>query len=279
MGEKEEFTERMLRERAASLDQMAETRRAEEATREKEREEQRVQYDADLQAKFEQMRADVLAEADQLRAEMEAKDIAQREAWEQLESEKQALELKARKLKHASTMWRLDYQKETKFKYERMLVDMETRTERMNDEQERAQLIESEARPTVIVQQVPVETPKQDNLQQSAQDNLAQARIEEESRFRGLQEQMEADQRQGQQMLVGLRKRIQELWAVLESDSTDRLHFVMDAEASAAYTPEMIDVYQKEINRLTDQLPFDGDNNPPGVHQIPSERVEGSTKQ
>merc|ERR1711934_1200855 len=49
---------------------------------------------------------------------------------------------------------------------------------------------------------------------------------------------------------------IQELWAVLESDSNDRLHFVMDAEAAAAYTPEMIQCYQREINRLTDQLPL-----------------------
>merc|ERR1712139_725095 len=64
------------------------------------------------------------------------------------------------------------------------------------------------------------------------------------------------DQRQGQTMLVGLRKRIQELWAVLESDANDRLHFVMDAEAAAAYTPEMIQCYQREINRLTDQLPL-----------------------
>merc|ERR1719331_2430434 len=111
-----------------------------------EREQQRVQYDAELQAKFEKMRADVLAEADQLPASMEAKDLAQREAWEQLEQEKQALELKARKLKHASTMWRLDYQKETKFKYERMLVDMETRTERVSDEDARTRLIEGEAR-------------------------------------------------------------------------------------------------------------------------------------
>jgi len=42
----------------------------------------------------------------------------------------------------------------------------------------------------------------------------------------------------------------------LESDPADRLHFVMDAEASAAYTPEMVGVYQREISRLTDQLPL-----------------------
>merc|ERR1712100_793409 len=30
----------------------------------------------------------------------------------------------------------------------------------------------------------------------------------------------------------------------------------MDAEASAAYTPEMIGVYQREIDRLTDQPPL-----------------------
>jgi len=152
-------------------------------------------------------------------------------------------------------MWRLDYQKETKFKYERMLVDMETRNERISDEAERSKLLDSEARPNVIVQ-TPQEVPQLQSSQQSAQDDLAQARIQEESRYRNIQEQIEADQRQGQNMLVGLRKRIQELWAVLESDSTDRLHFVMDAEASAAYTPEMIDVYQREINRLTDQLPL-----------------------
>jgi len=66
----------------------------------------------------------------------------------------------------------------------------------------------------------------------------------------------DSEQRQGQGMLVGLRKRIQELWAVLESDPSDRLHFVMDAEAAAAYTPEMITTYQREISRLTDQLPL-----------------------
>merc|ERR1719331_2664864 len=133
-----------------------------------EREQQRVQYDAELQAKFEKMRADVLAEADQLRASMEAKDLAQREAWEQLEQEKQALELKARKLKHASTMWRLDYQKETKFKYERMLVDMETRNERISDEDARIKLLDSEARAPqtpqvvekIVVKEVPAPAPK-----------------------------------------------------------------------------------------------------------------------
>merc|ERR1711966_502856 len=117
---------------------------------------------AELQSKFEKMRADVLSEADQLRAEMEAKDLAQREAWEQLEQEKQALELKARKLKHASTMWRLDYQKETKFKYERMLVDMETRSERLNDDDARAKLLEAESRPQVVP--IPMPSPVESKI-------------------------------------------------------------------------------------------------------------------
>jgi len=262
LKEKEEFAEHLLRERAKALDEMAEKRRDEELAREKEREEQRLQYDAELQSKFEKMRADVLNEADQLRAEMEAKDLAQREAWEQLEQEKQALELKARKLKHASTMWRLDYQKETKFKYERMLVDMETRSERFGDDMERAKLLDSER---VVPLQVPVPvpvpvvnqqfTPASEAQMKSAEDSKT-ASVSDDNRYNALQASMNAEQQQGQTMLVGLRKRIQELWAVLESDSNDRLHFVMDAEAAAAYTPEMIQCYQREINRLTDQLPL-----------------------
>jgi hypothetical protein len=217
--------------------------------------EQRLQYDAELQSKFEKMRGDVLAEADQLRAEMEAKDLAQREAWEQLEQEKQALELRARKLKHASTMWRLDYQKETKFKYERMLVDMETRAERVGDEREKAQLLDSEAR--VLPVPVPVPTYQAASVVQApAPVQSPSPDKSDEERYRAIQDTIGAEQKQGQTMLVGLRKRIQELWAVLESDAGDRLHFVMEAEAAAAYTPEMIESYKREINRLTDQLPL-----------------------
>jgi len=247
LKEKEEFTERMLRDRAKNMEDMAEKRREDELAREKEREEQRVQYDSELQAKFEKMRGDVLSEADNLRATMEAKDLAQREAWEQLEQEKQALELKARKLKHASTMWRLDYQKETKFKYERMLVDMETRNERAGDEEARSKLMENESIRSFAP--APTPTPKIEKVERmemsQAPSSAARSVVADDS-----------EQRQGQGMLVGLRKRIQELWAVLESDPSDRLHFVMDAEAAAAYTPEMITTYQREISRLTDQLPL-----------------------
>jgi len=246
LKEKEEFMEKMLRDRAQAMEEMAEKRRVEELAREKQREEQRVQYDAELQAKFEKMRADVLAEADQLRASMEAKDLAQREAWEQLEQEKQALELKSRKLKHASTMWRLDYQKETKFKYERMLVDMETRNERVSDEEARAKLLDAESRAGVVPVPVLVESKLSQPEPPAPQESMA----------RSIQDAMDAEQQQGSRMLVGLRKRIQELWAVLESDPSDRLHFVMDAEAAAAYTAEMVQVYQREVARLTDQLPL-----------------------
>jgi hypothetical protein len=181
---------------------------------------------------------------------MEAKDLAQREAWEQLEQEKQALELKARKLKHASTMWRLDYQKETKFKYERMLVDMETRSERMGDEEARSKLLDAESRAAVVP--MPVPTPVESRMSKTPEESQAS----NAGQYQAMQESMDAERRQGQSMLVGLRKRIQELWAVLESDPSDRLHFVMDAEAAAACTPEMIQVYQREISRLTDQLPL-----------------------
>jgi len=251
LKQKEEFLDQSLRQRAQNMEEMSEKRHEDEIKREKQREVQRVQYDAELQAKFEKMRVDVLAEADQLRASMEAKDLAQREAWEQLEQEKQALELKARKLKHASTMWRLDYQKETKFKYERMLVDMETRSERVNDEDARARLLEAESRQPSIVVNTPVShAPKM--LEESVVSQQQTSPLQQ----RSLQESQQSEQRQGQAALVGLRKRIQELWAVLESDPSDRLHFVMDAEASAAYTPEMVQVYQREISRLTDQLPL-----------------------
>jgi len=177
---------------------------------------------------------------------MEAKDLAQREAWEQLEQEKQALELKARKLKHASTMWRLDYQKETKFKYERMLVDMETRNERSGDEEARYKLMENE---NVSFTPAPTPTPR---IEKASVREMSAA---PSSAVRSIV-QDDAEQRQGTGMLVGLRKRIQELWAVLESDPSDKLHFVMDAEAAACYSPEMITVYQREISRLTDQLPL-----------------------
>merc|ERR1711934_475785 len=59
---------------------------------------------------------------------------------EKLEAEVESLQLKMRKLKHASTMWRLDYQKEAKFKYERMIMDMDTRQERDSDAVERQKL-------------------------------------------------------------------------------------------------------------------------------------------
>merc|ERR1711959_856128 len=104
----------------------------------------RMRYDTELQGKYEQMRSEILGEADQLRAEMEARDLAAREQKETLEAEVEALQLKLRKLKHASTMWRLDYQKEAKFKYERMLMDMETRQERDTDQAEREKLQSAE---------------------------------------------------------------------------------------------------------------------------------------
>ena len=80
-----------------------------------------------MQSKYEQMRSEILSEADQLRAELDARDLSHREERERLESEVEDQSLKMRKLKHASTMWRLDYQKEAKFKYERMIMDIETR--------------------------------------------------------------------------------------------------------------------------------------------------------
>merc|ERR1712166_447921 len=65
-----------------------------------------------------------------------------------------------------------------------------------------------------------------------------------------------AEASEGTRQLGVLRERIQELWAVLESDAPDKLTFVMEVEASAAFSTAMLDLYQKEVVKLTDQLPL-----------------------
>lgn len=253
LQEKEAHADQMISQREEALEQMAEKRREEDLQRDRDREEARMRYDTELQGKYEQMRSEILQEADQLRAEMEARDLNHREEREKLEAEVESLQLKMRKLKHASTMWRLDYQKETKFKYERMIMDMETRQERDSDATERqklqsaedaasreaslvAQLKAAQATPRIVAAPAPAPAPAP-VVDTSKEEELAQ-------------------QQQGQQKLAALRERIQELWAVLESDAPDRLAFVMEVETLAGYTPEMEDLYQAEVVKLTDQLPL-----------------------
>merc|ERR1711934_1269598 len=171
---------------------------------------------------------------------------------EKLEAEVESLQLKMRKLKHASTMWRLDYQKETKFKYERMIMDMDTRQERDSDAVERQKLQAAEdaaAREASLVAQLKAAqaTPK---ITYSAP---APAPAPEPDAAR---EQEEAERQAGMKNLAALRERIQELWAVLESDAPDKLAFVMQVEETAGYTAEVEDLYQKEVVKLTDQLPL-----------------------
>merc|ERR1711981_75876 len=254
LKEKEDHADQMVRQREEALEQMAEKRREEDLQRDREREEARMRYDTELQGKYEQMRSEILQEADQLRAEMEARDLSHREEREKLEAEVESLQLKMRKLKHASTMWRLDYQKETKFKYERMIMDMDTRQERDSDAVERQKLQAAEdaaAREASLVAQLKAAqaTPK---ITYSAPAPAPAPAPEPDA----AREQEEAERQAGMKNLAALRERIQELWAVLESDAPDKLAFVMQVEETAGYTAEMEDLYQKEVVKLTDQLPL-----------------------
>merc|ERR1712028_124874 len=238
--------------------------------------EARMRYDTELQGKYESMRSEILGEADQLRAEIEARDLSARENREALEGEVESLQLKMRKLKHASTMWRLDYQKEAKFKYERMLMDMETRQERDSDQVEREKLQateESFAKEMALRSQVkaaemsaasarsasaarsPVRT--EIVIQEVASPPVEVSVVDPEAEFIKSQRAHElAEAAEGTRQLGVLRERIQELWAVLESDAPDKLAFVQDVEASAAFSAAMLDLYQKEVVKLTDQLPL-----------------------
>ena len=65
----------------------------------------------------------------------------------------------------------------------------------------------------------------------------------------------EAAAEEGARRLGVLRSQIQELWAVLESDATDKIGFVTQLEAASGYTPAMEELYHKETVRLTDQRP------------------------
>jgi hypothetical protein len=272
LKEKEGHADQMVKEREEALEQMAEKRREEDLAREREREEARMRYDTELQGKYEQMRSEILAEADQLRAEMEARDLAARETKEALESEIEGLQLKMRKLKHASTMWRLDYQKEAKFKYERMLMDMETRQERDSDQVERQKLKAAEenfAKEMALRSQV-----KAAELSAASAQSAAASRVtpvkeviiqqvqsppqvdEAAERIKSQRAQELAEAAEGSRQLAVLRERIQELWAVLESDAPDKLAFVMEAEAAANFSTVMLELYQQEVVKLTDQLPL-----------------------
>jgi hypothetical protein len=250
LKEKEDHADQMIKQREEALEQMAEKRREEDLQRDREREEARLRYDNELASKYEQMRSEILSETDQLRAEMESRDLSHREERERLEAEVESQALKMRKLKHASTMWRLDYQKETKFKYERMLMDMETRQERDSDGSERLKLQQAEdaiAREASLMAQL-----------KAAQSKPAQVIVQQPAIDAG-ESQREADAEaaaEGARKLGLLRERIQELWAVLESEAPDKLSFVMQVEAAAGYTAEMEDLYQREVVKLTDQLPL-----------------------
>merc|ERR1711934_41879 len=172
---------------------------------------------------------------------------------EKLEAEVEAQALKMRKLKHASTMWRLDYQKEAKFKYERMIMDMETRQERDSDSVERQKLQAAEdaiAREASLMAQLKAaqSAPRVQTVVKAAPPAIDTGASQREAEL--------ADQQEGMKKLGALRERIQELWAVLESDAPDKLAFVIDVEAAAGYTPQMEDLYQKEVVKLTDQLPL-----------------------
>jgi len=274
--EKEGHADQMVKDREEALEEMAEKRREEDLQRDREREEARMRYDTELQGKYESMRSEILGEADQLRAEIEARDLSARENREALEGEVESLQLKMRKLKHASTMWRLDYQKEAKFKYERMLMDMETRQERDSDQVERqklqaaeeayatemalraelkaAQLGAASAR-SASAARSPVRT--EIVIQEVASAPVEVSVVDPEAEFIKSQRAHElAEAAEGTRQLGVLRERIQELWAVLESDAPDKLAFVQDVEASAAFSAAMLDLYQKEVVKLTDQLPL-----------------------
>jgi hypothetical protein len=53
-----------------------------------------------------------------------------------------------------------------------------------------------------------------------------------------------------------LAKRVQELWAVTECEPVDKLSFLSEVEALSTPTVEVLDVYEMELERLTDMLPL-----------------------
>merc|ERR1712153_7387 len=100
-----------------------------------------------------------------------------------------------------------------------------------------------------------METRQERDSDQVEREKL-QAAEESFAKEMALRSQELAEASEGTRQLGVLRERIQELWAVLESDAPDKLTFVMEVEASAAFSTAMLDLYQKEVVKLTDQLPL-----------------------
>ena len=72
-----------------------------------------------------------------------ARETSEREARDQAIREKDRLEAQVRKLKQTTFRWRVDYQRETQERYNRLLVDQEERL-RAEAEEARKQLLEEQ---------------------------------------------------------------------------------------------------------------------------------------
>lgn len=251
LGAREAELAAVLAQREALLAAADLARRADEHTRDLAREKDRVAFEQRCKDEFEKQAAALRAELDVRRSELEESAVADRAQKKQAELHCHTMELRLKKFRHATLMWRIDFQKETKIKYERLISTLETRAKQEEDALQRKRQEELEKRRVeeIVLQEEALK-------KKMAEESASRERAKSDELRAQSEASAEDARRRGLERLQSMRRSIQELWTVLDADPAERAAFLWECELHGPYSDPVLTLYQREIARLNEQLPL-----------------------
>mmetsp|Transcript_6071 Transcript_6071/g.22972 ORF Transcript_6071/g.22972 Transcript_6071/m.22972 type:complete len:453 (+) Transcript_6071:7545-8903(+) len=250
--EKDAQLNELLKERESRLLEDDDKRSHQLMAQARDLEEQRIEHEQELRHRYERQFDDVRDAAKQQIIEAQKRMEEARMKQEEVEKQMARLEIQMRGMKHSMDLWKLDYHKTTTQKFQKMMAEVELRAKKEMEEFARAQLENEEKRLAEELKR------REHTLRKvQASDEQDQDRAFQHQQDLILKDQEEKARKEGLQKLHAYKARVIELWQALETNPAERFQFMWNAtNNTTTYDPKLLDEFQSEINRLSDQLPL-----------------------
>ncbi|GIQ83621.1 hypothetical protein KIPB_004971 [Kipferlia bialata] len=251
-----------VREREAELAKVIEMERETVKRDAAAREEQWLQRQADLDGSIQAARQAIEQSA---KEQIDAARAAMRSDVEHLEgqivtlneqltaeaNERLSAEQALRKANHTSLVWKADFTRATREKYQTLVSSLESRLLKEQEDLRVALLGKEEMQLSVSAVRLEAE----DTLKQTVAAITAEREAEQEERDRVAAEaKAEEEDRAGR--LYDLRTKLKELWQVLETEPEEVSAFLSGLAAHVDTTPEVLTKCEMEVSRLNEILPI-----------------------
>jgi hypothetical protein len=211
----------------------------------------RIKSEEDIRIKAEQQLAQIRESFNLEIKYAQDQILAEQEKRGELEKLILKLEQQIKNMRHSMDLWKLDYHKSITQKFKKLMGEVELKAKKEVEEFARKQLEEEEKRLAEELRKKEEELRKYKEMEEELQLQSFEQQQQE------LQEKRkEKENAKAREQFEKYRQRLFELWNTLETNVNERFNFLWETELLDRYSPELIEIFKKEVERLSDQLPL-----------------------